>query len=560
VDRVQLAAIALAVAMIAVWIAISGPGPGSPPPAETQRVEESRQSPQPKPGSTVVDDAERHSTPPPGGDQDALTSLENDSVVLQVSSRGGRLASIRLKQFAARVGPDSPPVELVTGRDWGTLVSPLGSGPLEQLEESIYQVERPGPLAARHVLSKDGIRASRTLELDPTGYGGRLQIALENRTAQTLRPEFSLVWYAVERPASAPDRFLHYSLVAEADGQVQRRPLEGIASPGFLGSLMGRNGWQGERYDPPSDWAGVDSQYFLEAAIPENPLEAVVFQGPLGQDAGRTILAYPPFDLPPGHRVERSFRLYFGPKLTQAVAAVDPRLDRSLEVGWSAFRPLVDLFTVLLRWTHDHVIANYGIAIILLTILLRVATFPLTQKSMTSMKRFSAIAPQMKALQEKHKDDRERLQQEMMALYRSKGMNPLSALGGGCIPMLIQFPFLIALYFALQSSIELRHAPFMLWIDDLSAPEHFLEISGVPIRPLPLLMGVTMVLQQMMTPSAGVDPQQRRMMMWMSVFFIFLFYQFPSGLVLYWLVSNVLGILQQLLVNRQHQRTAAASG
>jgi YidC/Oxa1 family membrane protein insertase len=147
----------------------------------------------------------------------------------------------------------------------------------------------------------------------------------------------------------------------------------------------------------------------------------------------------------------------------------------------------------------------------------------------------------------------------MMALYRSKGMNPLSALGGGCIPMLIQFPFLIALYFALQSSIELRHAPFMLWIDDLSAPERFLEIGGIPIRPLPLLMGATMVLQQMMTPSAGVDPQQRRMMMWMSVFFIFLFYQFPSGLVLYWLVSNVLGILQQLLVNRQHQRTAAAT-
>jgi YidC/Oxa1 family membrane protein insertase len=204
----------------------------------------------------------------------------------------------------------------------------------------------------------------------------------------------------------------------------------------------------------------------------------------------------------------------------------------------------------MLRWTYAHVVSNYGVAIILLTVLLRLVTYPLTQKSMKSMKKFQVISPQLKEVQEKYKGDRERMQQEVMALYKRTGINPMTALGGGCLPMLLQFPFLIALYFALQASIDLRHADFMLWINDLSAPENLFSIAGMPIRPLPLMMGATMVLQQRLMPSAGADAQQRQMMTMMSVVFIFLFYQFPSGLVLYWFVSNLLGILQQLWVNR----------
>jgi YidC/Oxa1 family membrane protein insertase len=190
--------------------------------------------------------------------------------------------------------------------------------------------------------------------------------------------------------------------------------------------------------------------------------------------------------------------------------------------------------------------------------LLRLVTFPLTQRSMKSMKKFGVIAPQMKEVQEKYADDKGKLQEELMALYKRKGMNPLSAMGGGCLPMLIQMPFMIALYFALRGSIELRHAPFMLWINDLSAPENFFDIAGIPIRLLPLMMGATMILQQRLTPSPSADPQQKQMMTMMSVMFIFLFYQFPSGLVLYWFVSNLLGILQQLMVNRRPTPEAAS--
>ena len=213
----------------------------------------------------------------------------------------------------------------------------------------------------------------------------------------------------------------------------------------------------------------------------------------------------------------------------------------------------------MLEWIHGNVIANYGMAIILLTIMLRLVTFPLSQRQFKSMRKLGTIAPEMKELQEKHKGDKEKLQSEMMALYRKKGMNPVTAMGGGCIPLLIQMPFLISLYFALQISMDLRHAPFFGWIHDLSAPETLFELAGIPVRVLPLLMGATMVLQQRLMPAQGVDPQQRQMMMWMSVVFIFMFYGFPSGLVLYWFVSNLLGIGQQALIHRGGREKAKAS-
>jgi YidC/Oxa1 family membrane protein insertase len=341
------------------------------------------------------------------------------------------------------------------------------------------------------------------------------------------------------------------------DGGLERRAIGGLGRSGFLGQLFGSEPWEGELYPPAVEWVGIESQYFLLASVAETPEDGRAFLGPLGPDQGLAALGYSAVEIPPGRQLERRFRVYFGPKLASEVRAVDLRLDPALQVGWSWARPLVRLFESMLSWTYGHVVPNYGVSIILLTILLRLVTYPLTQKSMKSMRRFSEIAPEMKALQDKHKGDRVQLQQEMSALYQRKGINPFAAMGGGCLPMLIQFPFLIALYFALQGSIELRHAPFFLWIRDLSAPEELFSVAGVPIRLLPLMMGASMVLQQRLSPTAGVDPQQKQMMTWMSVMFIFLFYQFPSGLVLYWFVSNLLGIAQQFWVNRQGGDAAA---
>jgi YidC/Oxa1 family membrane protein insertase len=196
-----------------------------------------------------------------------------------------------------------------------------------------------------------------------------------------------------------------------------------------------------------------------------------------------------------------------------------------------------------LRLLHT-VTGNYGVDIILLTALVRIATIPLTQKSFKSMREMQKIQPQLKRVQEQYKDDQAKLQKEMMELYKSHGVNPFS----GCAPMVLQIPIFVGLYNALLHAIELRHAPFALWITDLSSPER-LMVAGVGIPVMTLLMGGTMLVQQWLTPQQG-DPTQRQMMMIMPVVFTFMFFNFPSGLVLYWLVSNLLGIAQQYLILR----------
>jgi YidC/Oxa1 family membrane protein insertase len=439
---------------------------------------------------------------------------------------------------------------LVTADARGALFVFLGPEPLRSLEATDYQIVSSDARSIELRAEKAGLSVTRRLALDDAGYGGRMTVSIRNDSDATLLPKLDVVLYGQERSVSAPDHFLNYSLVASVDGAVEHAPVAGIGTAGFLGGLLGRSAPTGTSYPAPVEWVGVDSQYFLLAAVSENPRESTDFLGPLGRDLVQSALGSPSFEVPPGTGVERSYRLFFGPKVPEIVAAVDPRLEGSINAGWAIVRPLVHLFEAMLRWTHDHVIANYGVAIILLTLLVRVVTFPLTQRSMKSMKRFSVIAPQMKELQAKYANDRDKLQEEMMKLYRQKGMNPLSAMGGGCVPILVQMPFMIALYFALQTSIELRHAPFAFWINDLSAPENLLSIAGVPLRLLPLLMGASMLLQQRMTPTPNADPQQKQMMTLMSVVFTFMFYQFPSGLVLYWFVSNLLGIAQQLFVNR----------
>jgi YidC/Oxa1 family membrane protein insertase len=273
-------------------------------------------------------------------------------------------------------------------------------------------------------------------------------------------------------------------------------------------------------------------------------------------DPGKVALASlgRPATLLPGTSVAREVQLYLGPKEPERLEAFGAQLDRSIQHGWAWIAPVTRAFSKMLSATYS-VIPNYGVAIILLTVLVRLVTAPLTHKQMESMKRLGTMQPRMKEIQEKYKNDREKQSAEMAKLMRETGWNPL----GGCLPMLLQFPVMIGLYYALQSSISLRQAPFMLWIDDLSRPETLFTIPGfdLPVRLLPILMALSMVVQQKLTPTTSMDPAQQRMMMvMMPLMFGFLFYTFPSGLVLYWFVSNLLAIAQQLWTNR---RTAPAT-
>lgn len=552
VDRLQIGAIALAVALLAASFLFGSSAPPPQPEREGAPLAERAQAPAPSspmpvaPGPTLRDDA-----PLTVITQHQTRVIENDAIRVVVSNIGGRLESIQLKHYRDRIGSGAGPVELVTDPARGSLMVVLGEGALGGLHDAAHEIVRSDAHEVELRLKSGGMEITRRITLDDAGYGARLRIAIKNRGDVAIQPQFQLIWYGRERDSDAPALFQRYSLVASADGEVERTLVQGIGSPGLFSRLTGSGSPTGAVVAAPVQWVGVDSQYFLAAAIVENPRESSGFLGPLGPDLGWAEVSYPPFYVPPGTGVERTYRLYMGPKLRAGVRAVDEQLLPALDVGWAWVRPLVDLFSAMLAWTYAHIVGNYGVAIILLTILLRICTYPLTQRSMKSMKKFGLISPQMKEIQEKYADDKAKQQEELMALYRRKGMNPLAAMGGGCIPMLIQMPFMIALYYALQGTIELRHAPFIFWINDLSAPENFFDIAGIPIRLLPLMMGATMVLQQRMTPSPSADPQQKQMMTIMSVMFIFLFYQFPSGLVLYWFVSNLLGIAQQLIVNRQ---------
>ena len=373
----------------------------------------------------------------------------------------------------------------------------------------------------------------------------QLRVELENGTDRMLLPTFRIGWPTVRR--STHD-WSELSLVALVDGSRKQVRLGkgGVPTKSLLG------GSSGEPSEFPADvaWAGADTRYFLAALIPELPREAAARLSPAGNTAPATVeLAQRPVQLPPGQKAAREYRVYLGPKEAAHLDAAGAQLDKAVLKGW--FPPLTNFFTAVLVATH-RVIPNYGVAIILITIVVRLLMYPVMQRQMRSMKRMSAMQPRLKEIQEKYAEDKERQSQEMMKAYKESGFNPLT----GCLPMFLQLPVFIGLYYALQGAIALRQEPFFGWIHDLSAPEALFTIPGLelPVRLLPILMGGSMVLQSRMTPTT-MDPAQARMMNTvMPVMFTFMFYQFASGLVLYWLVSNLLGIGQQLLVNRKKEQ------
>ena len=283
----------------------------------------------------------------------------------------------------------------------------------------------------------------------------------------------------------------------------------------------------------PSEWIGFAAQYFMAVAMqPAGTLPGVLTSGE-GVPIAR--LDAPVVD------GRATFAIYAGPKEREILARAGHDLDRALDFGWFWFVaiPLLRGLRALNRIT-----GNYGVAIIVLTALVKAVTAPLTRSTFRNMREMQKIQPQMAKLRERFKDDQVALQKEMMELYRRHRVNPFS----GCLPMLLQLPIFVGLYNALSHAIELRHAPFYLWINDLSAPDRLL-IAGMKIPVLTLVMGASMFLQQWLTPQQG-DPTQQRMMMFTPLIFTFMFINFPAGLVLYWLVNNVLTIGQQYVMMR----------
>lgn len=294
----------------------------------------------------------------------------------------------------------------------------------------------------------------------------------------------------------------------------------------------------------PVKFIGVQSRYFVFSVINDSPIEAKALIQPTAANTGRVNLVYPIT----ANSISIPMKVYFGPKSLPLLRSVDPTLDHTVDFGW--FTPVAYPILSILRWFYQFV-HNYGVAIILLTVLLKLVTYPLTYKSMKSMKQMSRLQPELQKLRDQHKDDKEAQNRAVLEFMRSNGYNPAS----GCLPMVIQMPIFFALYRVLYSAIELYHAPFMFWIKDLSAHD--------PLYVTPVLMSITMFLQQKISPSTATDPTQQKMMMMMPLIFGAFMFSLPAGLTLYMLVNALVSIIQQLIMNKKlnitHGPAVAAS-
>ena len=281
-------------------------------------------------------------------------------------------------------------------------------------------------------------------------------------------------------------------------------------------------------------WTAFADKYFMHAVISDNNSIAAVRLAKSDTNYLLDDVSSSPLSLNPGQSAAVNYRIFYGPKDLEILKGQGSRLEEAIDFGWfsALAKPLLHTLKFFYSFTH-----NYGIAIIIITVILKLLFFPLTHKSYKSMKEMQKLQPKMAELKEKFKNDRDAMNRAVMDLYKTHKVNPM----GGCLPMIVQIPVFFALYKALMFSIELRQAPFILWITDLSAKD--------PYFVTPIIMGVTMFVQQKMTPS-NMDPVQAKMMLALPVVFTFMFLNFPSGLVLYWLVNNILTIAQQAYINK----------
>ncbi len=461
--------------------------------------------------------------------------IETDHYIAVMTTRGARLKSWQLKDYRTLVAKDSPPFEMITAKSgvpYPLGVQLGGRSPFTD-ENLVYETEVGNLNLTGHA------RGTLTFTGRIPGGGSLSKRFLFTGSAYTVELEV-----AVRGGRSDWQPTLQLTTGRNSDDQQKDAPFEGLITlvGGKLKREDGKALSEGKKLSGEIPWAGFGFTYFFFGVLPEGIGDRKLEVGKVGPGF---LLSLSGADNTVDPQRAR-YTLFMGPKDLDLLNTLGRGLERSIDFGYFTFvsAPLLHI----LRFFHKYT-GSYGIDIILLTILIKLLLAPLTHKSFVSMKNMSKLQPQMQRIKEKFKDDKEKMNKEIMDLYRRNKVNPL----GGCLPMLLQFPVFIGLYNALRTPIELRHASFM-WIEDLSRPDYeSLPFTvgdyhlGIPI--LVLLMGASMFVQQWMTPSAG-DPNQRRMMMMMPVVFTALFVTFPAGLTVYWLVNNILTIGQQYLINR----------
>jgi YidC/Oxa1 family membrane protein insertase len=467
--------------------------------------------------------------------------------------------TIKLTQFVEDIlgkkieEPKKPePLDLVnTGEKEGlplriSFITPLpsssdGNWEVEKEQLRLVNTGEKGEITFTKSL-ENGWKVLKRYRFSSDQYAIDLEVEVQNNSSKEIISQLELEWIGkIELAKLADEGNKDYGLksVFFKNNKVETKDLGGTGSSGCIPGC----GTQKRKIEPfeTSDkgdirWYAFTGEYFTALLIPP-PTEKNITLSVKGDEKNllQASVITSPFSIPSNQVVKIPYRIYMGPKEEGQLKTLGVSAEKLVDFGF--FTVVAKPLLWFLKLTNT-VTENFGIDIIILSILIKIIFLPLTQISFKSMKAMQKVQPEMARLKETYKNDKARLQQEIMLLYKRRKINPMS----GCLPMVIQIPVFIALYNALQYTIEMRHAPFFLWMKDLAAKD--------PIYITPLIMGATMVIQQKMTPSAA-DPAQAKMFMLMPVMFTFLFLNFPSGLVLYWLVNNILSIAHQYYLNKK---------
>ncbi|MBS9434250.1 membrane protein insertase YidC [Photorhabdus hainanensis] len=480
----------------------------------------------------------------PGSGKGKLITVKTDVLSLTINTRGGDIEEADLLAYPDTLGSNQPFKLLettsaftyqaqsgLTGKDGPD--NPLNSErPLYTAVQDSYvladgQDELRIPM---NFVTKDGIVYVKTFVLKRGEYAISVDYHINNTTEKPLQMTFfGQLKQSVELPkhrdTGSSNFALHtYRGAAYSSDDTKYKKYSFSDIEGEPLSVTTKGGW-----------IAMLQQYFATAWVPAANETTTFYTVAL--DKGMAAIGYKsaPISVAANSEKAISSTLWVGPEIQDEMAAVAPHLDLSVDYGWLWFisQPLFKL----LKFLHGF-IGNWGFSIIVITFIVRGIMYPLTKAQYTSMAKMRLLQPKLAAMRERIGDDKQRMSQEMMALYKAEKVNPL----GGCLPLLIQMPIFLALYYMLMGSVELRHAPFAGWINDLSAQD--------PYYILPLLMGVTMFIIQKMSPTTITDPMQQKIMTYMPVIFTIFFLWFPSGLVLYYIVSNLVTIIQQQLIYR----------
>jgi len=524
-------AVILSIAVFYIFSLVAGPEKQQVPPPAAKSSTPAATTPAgtstATQGVTAVPSQPLQSVPSAAVQKDVIVETALYKAIF--TSQGGSLKSLTLKKYREQNTPSASQVVLGTDSDPALHEFSTRASGFNLPDNAIYVPDTDSIKLGNgenrqltfNYISGQGFTVRKIYTFGGDTYGIRLETQVFNNSPAPLTGSIQQVMTYPAEPKVKDNRFDTAGFYLYADNSLKSDKAKDVASAA-------------KRYDKDIQWAGFADKYFLSAILADKNSIASVEVKKNAAGFMESIVSSPQITIIPGQSSSVMNRVFVGPKDIDVLKAQGNSLVQSLDLGW--FTVIAKPLLYTLKFFYQYV-GNYGIAIIIITIILKALFFPLTHKSYKSMKGMQKIQPEMVRLREKHKNDRDAMNKAVMELYRDHKVNPL----GGCLPMVVQIPVFFALYKALMFSIELRHAPFFFWITDLADKD--------PYYVTPVIMGVTMFIQQKMTPSQ-MDPMQQKMMLALPVVFTFMFLSFPSGLVLYWLVNNILTIGQQMYINK----------